>query len=84
MTLSDTLNYNIYMDNYITTLGAQILANIIEKERIPITLGIHENTLKELLGNECLRVISDIQKIVSDKSLSDFEALEQIICLSSQ
>ena len=61
-------------------LTLELIANIFA-ERFSDLLYKEKLNIPTLAQNIALRALADIQQVIMDESLSDFDAIEEIVCL---
>jgi len=62
-------------------LYEEILAKIFEKEKITILSPKSKINMTEIVEMECCKALQKIKTIIENDSLSDFECVEEIVCV---
>ena len=62
-------------------LYQEILAHILQHQRIHVTFPDLEITATELIALECYQALEKIKAVIKDDSLSDFMCVEHIVTI---
>jgi len=62
-------------------LAAQILTQILENEKINVSVSISKKDIAKIFNDVCYDTLRKIREIVCNDSLSDSECIEEIISL---
>jgi len=65
-------------------LYKEILAKALEKEEMIILFPNLQLNANELVQTKCYQALQTIKSIIEDEGLSDFECVEQIVCVFEQ
>ena len=62
-------------------LYKEILAKVLEKQKIHVTFPDLQINANEIVALQCYLGLQKIKTIIENDSLSDFECVEEIVCL---
>lgn len=65
-------------------LYKEILAKVLEKEETHIIFPNLLGTVSEIVRLQCYQTLQKIKSIIENDSLSDFDCVEEIVCLFEQ
>ena len=65
-------------------LYQEILIKMLAKEEIHIVFPNLQLNASEIVEHQCYQALNQIKAIIKDDSLSDFECIEEIVCILEQ